>query len=532
MTLIPPALAALIQKAGPAAVAQAADQANRSRITILDLMNRFESTFSPPEDWKAWRAFLSALFGLPMGTDLLPIYQSCTKRTLAPLKPFREAHLIIGRRGGKSFASALVAVFLAIFRDYSKYLKAGEQGTVMVMAADREQAHAVFGYIVGFIESDIGLASLVESKTKEHIKLKNGITIAVHTASYRAVRGYTVVAAICDEIAFWRSEDSANPDTEILNAIRPGMTTIPGSMLLCLSSPYARRGALWDAYDKHYGIENAPVLVWKASTLTMHNSAEVREAVNKAYDQDEVAAAAEFGAEFRTDVESFVSREAVEAAIMKDVKEIPYEKGRHYFAFCDPSGGSVDSMTLGIAHAKAGRVILDYLDEVRAPFEPEREAVSKFAPVLKRYGLNAVHGDKYAGGWPAEQFRKHGIAYIPSEESKSDIYGFVLPLLNNRSVDLLDIPRLKAQLLGLERKTSRAGKDSIDHAKGAQDDLINAAAGALRQAALIGLHIPEPVVQRKLTPLETRQLEYQEAVQRMLNGDESEIPERYRYMGQ
>src|SRR5262249_36329059 len=67
--------------------------------------------------------------------------------------------------------------------------------------------------------------------------------IEVHTASFQAVRGYTLIGAVCDEIAFWRAEDSANPDTEILNGLRPGMATVSGAMLLCISSPYARRRA-------------------------------------------------------------------------------------------------------------------------------------------------------------------------------------------------------------------------------------------------------------------------------------------------
>lgn len=44
-------------------------------------------------------------------------------------------------------------------------------------------------------------------------------------------------------------------------------------------------------------------------------------------------------------------------------------------------------------------------------------------------------------------------------------------------------PSLVNQLCGLERRTARSGKDSIDHAPGAHDDLANAAAGALTMAA-------------------------------------------------
>src|SRR5262245_64495887 len=41
----------------------------------------------------------------------------------------------------------------------------------------------------------------------------------------------------------------------------------------------------------------------------------------------------------------------------------------------------------------------------------------------------------------------------------------------------LSAPRQPAR--GLERRTSRGGRDSIDHAPGGHDDLANAAAGAI-----------------------------------------------------
>jgi hypothetical protein len=51
--------------------------------------------------------------------------------------------------------------------------------------------------------------------------------------------------------------------------------------------------------------------------------------------------------------------------------------------------------------------------------------------------------------------------------------------LNSRKCQLLDIRRLISQLHGLERRTARGGKDSIDHGPGAHDDVANAVAGAL-----------------------------------------------------
>ena len=102
---------------------------------------------------------------------------------------------VIGRRGGKSQIAALIAVYLAAFRDYSEVLAAGERGTLMVIAADRRQARTVLRYINGLLDSVPMLAKMVRKRTAESIELSNRISIEVHTANFRAVRGYTLIGA-------------------------------------------------------------------------------------------------------------------------------------------------------------------------------------------------------------------------------------------------------------------------------------------------------------------------------------------------
>jgi hypothetical protein len=123
-------------------------------------------------------------------------------------------------------------------------------------------------------------------------------------------------------------------------------------------------------------------------------------------------------AEFRTDVESYVAREAVEAVVSPGVFERAPLLGIRYHAFVDPSGGSSDSMTLGIAHREGEVAILDAVREVRPPFSPE-SVVEDFAEVLRLYRITSISGDRYAGEWPREQFRKRGIGYEPAAQPKS-----------------------------------------------------------------------------------------------------------------
>jgi len=384
---------------------------------------------------------------------------------------------VCGRRAGKSFILALIAVYLACFFNYRQYLSPGERGTILVIATDRKQARTIFRYVRALLTRVSMLSRLIERETADTFDLNNSVSIEISTASFRSTRGYTLVACLCDELAFWMSEETANPDVEVLNAIRPGMSTIPNAMLLCASSPYARRGALWDAYRRHFAKDNDPILVWQAETRVM-NPTVPQSVIDDALELDPAAASAEYLAEFRIDVEAFISNEAVDACISLGVLERPYLSGTYYKAFIDPSGGSADSMTLAIGHREGDQCVVDAVRERRPPFSPE-SVVAEFASLMKAYGISRVTGDRYAGEFAREPFKKAGITYDISDRPKSDLYRDLLPVINSKRVDLLDHPRLLTQLSSLERRTARSGRDSIDHPPGGHDDLANVVAGVV-----------------------------------------------------
>ena len=451
-------------------------------LEAVDDRNLLGASIRDAESWKPWRALLAAAFGLPLNPYQAELFRQCAGRRVPPGAPASYLWLVIGRRGGKSFAMALIAVYLAAFRDWRKYLSSGERAIVLLVAADREQAKILHRYCQGILSPPI-LQSLVLNVTAGEIELKGGITIEVVTRSYRSVRGRSVCVAVLDELAFWRDDDSANPDSEVLNAVRASMATFGSdAMVIAGSSPYARRGVLWDAFRRWHGKDDARNLVWQAATRTI-NPTVPQEFVDAEFERDAASAAAEYGAQFRSDVAEFVSMDVLEACTADDVFELPPMSGASYVAFVDPSGGSSDSMTLAIAHRDDdGVAVLDCVREVMAPFSPEI-VVEDFCRTLAAYGVAKVCGDRYAGEWPSEQFAKRNVTYEPSEKVKSDIYRDTLPLLNSRKCELLDNRRLISQLHGLERRTARGGRDSIDHSPGAHDDIANAVAGALVLAA-------------------------------------------------
>jgi hypothetical protein len=218
------------------------------------------------ESWTAWRVLLAALFGLPLGHDQLLLFQQLTGRSVAPTAPCRECWLVVGRRGGKSFALSLVAVFLAAFKDWRPYLGPGEVATIMILARDRAQARGIKRYVSGLLRETPMLAPLVQDETAESIRLNNRVAIEIHTASFKTTRGYTIVAALCDELAFWESDEtSAEPDAEIINALKPGMATIPGAMLLCASNPcHSRQSQHPQAEERPLAQASSQRAAWNA----------------------------------------------------------------------------------------------------------------------------------------------------------------------------------------------------------------------------------------------------------------------------
>lgn len=433
--------------------------------------------------WYAWRVFWKAVDGVPLDDAELVVFKRHTGREKAPSKHVREAWAVVGRRGRKSWMLAARAVWRAISRDWSTALARGARGVIPVVAGSQRQSIEVLNYVKG-LGSLEAFADWVESKgvKKSEVQFRTRATIEVFTASYKSVRGTTILELLADECAFWENAElGANPDVEVFRALRPGMATVPDSTLLAASSPYAKKGELYRAYQRHYGEESDRVIVWLADSLSMNPDLDPG-VVTDAYEVDAVAAASEFGRDgtiaFRSDVEDFLSEDVIDA-ITGTERELGHIAGTHCTAFVDPSGGSGgDAFTVAIARREKGIGTLVAVRETKPPFSPE-SVTADYAALLKSYGVRVVVGDRFAGEYPREAFRKAGIEYRVSERTKSELYRDFLPLANSQRVALLNVPTLKAQFLTLERRTARGGRDTIDHRPGARDDVANAVAGAL-----------------------------------------------------
>jgi hypothetical protein len=456
-------------------------------ISILDAIDDQKllgASLRDAETFTAWRTFLRALFALPPEDGDADLYNSCTGRTDWPKEQSEECYVIAGRRSRKTLLLSIVATFLGTMVDWSGVLKPGERGVIHLIAAERKQARIAFRYIKAALNAAPMLQALIEAERKESIDLTNGVSIEIGTASYKSTRGYTVIAVLLDEAAFFYSDEgAAEPDREIVAALRPGMASVPGAMMLVASSPHAKRGIIWEAFRRHYGVADAPALVWKAPTKTM-NPLIRDKVIDRATADDASVAASEWYAEFREDIESYIARETVEACVILNRKNLPPSHAHKYCGHIDPSGGGADSFTLAIGHVENDNVVIDVVEEKVPPFFPDKVA-EEYADILKRYRVASVTSDRYAGTWPVERFGAHGISVEHSKLNTSELFQDLLPMLNSGTIILPDHKRLISQIANLERKTGR-NRDFIGHpqGKGHHDDLACVVAGVAHHAAL------------------------------------------------
>jgi hypothetical protein len=427
------------------------------------------------ESWMPWRVLLIAAMGEALiGDGERVVFKTLTQRDREPLQRVEELVGVVGRRGGKSRAVATLACYIAGLCNHD--LARGECGVLLCIAPDQRQAGIVLAYAEAAFEQSPILRQLIASRSSDTLSLTNGINIEVRASNFRRLRGPTFVAVIADEAAFWYSDEfSANTDAEILHAVRPGLATTGGPLIIA-SSPYAKRGVLHEMHKRHYGNNGDPLILVAQGTSRDFNPSLPQSVVDRALERDHAAASAEFLARFRDDISSFVDREQVEACVERGVRERPPAKGTRYFSFTDPSGGSSDSMVCAVAHMDADVLVVDAVREIRSPFDPE-SAVEEIAQLLAPYNVSKTTGDRYSGQWCAQSFAKRSIRYEHSEQNKSQLYVELLPRINAKIIRLLDHPRAINQICMLERRTMRGGRDSIDHPPNTHDDCANAIAG-------------------------------------------------------
>ena len=284
-------------------------------MNVIDVMNDAEA-FAPwfeGPSWDAWRVILKAAYALPMTPQELIAFGELAGGRPPPSRRVRELFVVGGRRGGKDSIASLLAVFAATLEEgHRGRLRPGEKALVQLLAVDRDQSKIVLGYIRSYFDEIPDLRAMIVRETRNGFDLNNDVSITITTNSFRQVRGQTVVLSIFDECAFWKDETSVKPDVETYRAVKPSLATLPGSMLVAISSPYRKSGLLYDKWRAHFGKDSDDVLVIQATSRQLNPTLDAS-LVEQALEDDPAAARSEWLGEWRNDLASFIDIELIES---------------------------------------------------------------------------------------------------------------------------------------------------------------------------------------------------------------------------
>ena len=120
---------------------------------------------------------------------------------------------------------------------------------------------------------------------------------------------------------------------------------------------------------------------------------------------DPVAAASEYGAEFRDLVGAFIAREVLDQAMRGDLT-VSIEAGTAYVLVLDVAGGcGSDSFALAVAHVEAGddttRIVRGSFVEAQVPpFNPVA-VLREVQGIAQEIGVATLYGDRASFAWVA-----------------------------------------------------------------------------------------------------------------------------------
>ncbi|HEY1599801.1 MAG TPA: hypothetical protein VGG64_09380 [Pirellulales bacterium] len=436
--------------------------------------------------WRNWQVALRAIYGMSIRKPRsLGLLKRCTGRTQLAKGGYSKSLIITGRRSGKSRCAAIIGAYEACLAGHESKLAKGEQGYVAICSPTKAQSQIVQKYLKAIFKSSPLLAKEVVDESPLGFDLRNGNRIEIIAGEHRAIRGYTLIAAILDEIAFLGVDPDAKTksDTELIRAIAPSLDQV-GGKLIAITTPYARKGWTYATYEKHFGNYAGKVLVWNCPSRTMNPTLR-QSVVDDAIAEDPQSAKCEYLGQFRDDIESPITRDIVERLVVKGRKEILPQQRISYTAFADMSGGGNaknDDTCLAIGYMQDGVVKLCKLRKYAPPFNP-LAVCRDISTILKRYHVSCLFGDAYSKDYIAATFADHHIRYFRSDKNRNGLFAELLGWINSGKVELLDDATLVDQLASLERHVRGTGNDSFQAPRGGRDDVANALAGLVTFAA-------------------------------------------------
>ncbi|MGH7455205.1 MAG: hypothetical protein ACRENG_27870, partial [bacterium] len=132
----------------------------------------------------------------------------------------------------------------------------------------------------------------------------------------------TVWSFVRGEGLSFKKNRSANPNVDIIRALKPTLLSIKGPLIFDIKPVCASR-LLVEHVSKHFGADGNPsILVAQAASQAMNPCVDM-DWIAQQFAEDPAGSEAGYNAQFRTDVETFVDRDIIESCVELGCFEIP-----------------------------------------------------------------------------------------------------------------------------------------------------------------------------------------------------------------
>jgi len=232
----------------------------------------------------------------------------------------------LGRRSGKTFMSAVAAVYMCFVQDdhFRKKVRKGEKFYIITVANDLGQSKIALDNIRQLIVNSPFDAEILRETSLE-IEIKNGCVFQAIPASARASRGKAVVAILQDELAFSIEGDANRGAEAMYTALAPSIAQFGKyGKIIELSSPYLTSGLFFDHFKQAQsgefpGMQALQVPTWEINPHLPWGC----DFLENARKKDEETFWVEFGAQFRASNSMLLAPEIVDIAVNKDRSILP-----------------------------------------------------------------------------------------------------------------------------------------------------------------------------------------------------------------
>lgn len=438
----------------------------------------------------------------PVQMTEVELYKFMTDKDydVTQIKIRNKVNFVIGRRGGKTTLSSMLAIYCAIITNWKPYLQKTPFATVLVLSHSKEFSDEILEIVRTFIEASPVLKRLINIRKKNTANTMNlsvpfidkdkivysRVQIKVGAASSKTTRGIAACAVLCDEIAFWNlDENMKETDEKIMRAVRPATKQFgKKAFLIKLSSPGIKQGVLYNEYlkwqkgtlPKSYAVFKAPSWVW--------NTILPKEEFIEEWELDQDGFDTEYRANFVDSLSNFILPEFVDMAVVKGRTFQPPE-GKNapvaYRAAID-AAYKKDAFTfsvVGIFENRVKQYVLKGWEGSKKNPVQAKEVAEYIRTICKEYGIDEVAADQYSFEPLREIFSQYGISLVEKTFTltfKKQIYFNLKRLIHSQQIDLLDHEKLAKEIKELVIEQTGSGQIRIGHPPGGSDDYSDSTA--------------------------------------------------------